>query len=409
MGFKVAVVGATGNVGREMLTILAEREFPGRRGRARSPRRVRSAPRSPSARTMSSRSRTSTRFDFKGIDIVLFSPGAKVSAVHSRRARPRPAPSSSTTPRTSAWTRTCRWSCPRSTREAIAHYDKRGIIANPELLDDPDGGGAEAAARPRARSSAWSSRPTSRSRAPGRAAMDELFNQTRAIYVNDPVKPEQFTKQIAFNVHSAYRRLHGRRLDQGRMEDGGRDPQDPRPRHRGARRPACACRCSSAMPRRSMSSSSGRSPRTRRARRLRAAPGVSVIDHRADEGYVTPAESAGEDAVYVSRIRTDPTVPHGLIHLGRRRQSAQGRRAQRGADRRNPGARLSRRQARLAAGRTSSRCDATQLLANTSSHGCQPDDRPRRTGSAICASGRIPGPSRRSARRVRARAELYLA
>ena len=61
-----------------------------------------------------------------------------------------------------------------------------------------------------------------------------------------------------------------------------------------------------------MSSSSGRSARTRRAPRCGDAPGVIVVDHRADEGYVTPAEAAGEDAVYVSRIRRDPTVPHGL-------------------------------------------------------------------------------------------------
>ena len=69
---------------------------------------------------------------------------------------------------------------------------------------------------------------------------------------------------------------------------------------------------------------------------LRAAPGVLVVDKREDGGYVTPIECAGEDATFVSRIRKDPTVEHGLVDVDRRRQSAQGRGAQRGADRRMP-------------------------------------------------------------------------
>ncbi len=70
---------------------------------------------------------------------------------------------------------------------------------------------------------------------------------------------------------------------------------------------------------------------------LRDAPGVTVVDTREDGGYITPLESQGEDATFVSRIRKDPTVEHGLAFWCRLRQSAQGRGAERGADRRDVG------------------------------------------------------------------------
>ena len=259
------------------------------------------------------------KFDFKGVDIALFSPGGKVSAVHAPRARQGRLPSSSTTPRISAWTRTCRWSCrrsiPRRSRAKEARHHRQ-----PELLDHPDGGGAEAAARSSRASSASSSRPISRCRARASEAMDELFNQTRGIYVNDPLKREQIPQADRLQRHPADRHLHGRRLDQGRMEDGGRD-QKILDGDIAVQRPACACRCSSAMPKRSMSSSRGRSPSPPRAKRCKKRRGVVVVDHRVDEGYVTPVEARARIAVYVSRIRQDPTVTNGL-NSGGRRQSA---------------------------------------------------------------------------------------
>src|SRR5215207_2372302 len=113
MGFKVAVVGATGNVGREILTTLAERNFP-------ADDVVALASSGSVGREVSFgeddilQVQALDTFDFRGTDIVLSSPGSKVSAVFAPR---RPARSLSTIPRTSAWSATCRWSCRRSTRK----------------------------------------------------------------------------------------------------------------------------------------------------------------------------------------------------------------------------------------------------------------------------------------------------
>ena len=198
---------------------------------------------------------------------------------------------------------------PEVNPQAIADYEKRGIIANPNCSTIQ----MVVALKPLhdlARIKRVVVATYQSVSGAGRAAMDELFNQTRAIYVNDPVKHEQFTKQIAFNVipHIDIFMDDGSTKEEWKMAVETRKILDP---DIAVTRPACACRCSSAMPRRSMSSSSGRSAKTRRARRC-ARTGVIVVDHRADEGYVTPSEAAGEDAVYVSRIRNDPTVPHGL-------------------------------------------------------------------------------------------------
>jgi aspartate-semialdehyde dehydrogenase len=145
----------------------------------------------------------------------------------------------------------------------------------------------------------------------GHAAMDELFNQTRAIYVNDPVKPEHFTKQIAFNVipHIDVFMEDGATKEEWKMAAETRKILDPDI--------AVTATCVRVPVfighgeavnvefEQALSEEMARSA-------LRRAPGVAVVDHRADEGYVTPAEAAGEDQVYVSRIRRDPTVAFGL-------------------------------------------------------------------------------------------------
>jgi aspartate-semialdehyde dehydrogenase len=141
--------------------------------------------------------------------------------------------------------------------------------------------------------------------------MDELFNQTRSIYVNDPVKPEHFTKQIAFNVipHCDIFMDDGSTKEEWKMAVETRKILDPDI--------AVTATCVRVPVfighgeavnvefERQLSEEDARAA-------LRRAPGVTVIDHRVDEGYVTPAEAAGEDQVYVSRIRRDPTVPYGL-------------------------------------------------------------------------------------------------
>jgi aspartate-semialdehyde dehydrogenase len=308
MGFTVAVVGATGNVGREMLATLAEREFPADDVVALA-----------SARSIGKevsfgeddvlKVRGLDTFDFRGIDIVLSSPGAKVSAVFAPRATKADAVVIDNT------------SCfrmepdvplvvPEVNPQAIAQCTKRGIIANPNCstiqmvvalkpLHDLARVKRVVVATYQSVSGA------------GRASMDELFNQTRAIYVNDPVKAEHFTKQIAFNVipHCDIFTDDGSTKEEWKMAAETRKILDP-----DIAVTATCVRVPVFIGHGEAVNVEFERPLSEEDARaaLQRAPGVTVVDHRADEGYVTPAEAAGEDQVYVSRIRRDPTVPYGL-------------------------------------------------------------------------------------------------
>jgi aspartate-semialdehyde dehydrogenase len=145
----------------------------------------------------------------------------------------------------------------------------------------------------------------------GQEAMDELFNQTRAIFVNDPVKPERFTKQIAFNVipHIDMFMDDGSTKEEWKMAAETRKIMgaDIKVHATCVRVPVFVSHAEAV----NVEFNAPVSEAQARAA-LRAAEGVILIDHRADEGYVTPVEAAGEDAVYVSRLRKDPTVAHGL-------------------------------------------------------------------------------------------------
>ncbi|MDA8249851.1 MAG: aspartate-semialdehyde dehydrogenase, partial [Rhodospirillales bacterium] len=145
----------------------------------------------------------------------------------------------------------------------------------------------------------------------GKEGMDELWAQSRATFVNDPVKPEQFTKQIAFNVIPHIDRFmdDGSTKEEWKMVVETKKILDPDIRviatcvrvpvfighaeavHVEFDRPVGVAEARAA---------------------LRAAPGITVLDEREDGGYVTPLEAQGEDATFVSRIRQDPTVEHGL-------------------------------------------------------------------------------------------------
>src|SRR5436853_6573608 len=308
MGFKVAVVGATGNVGREMLSTLAERDFP-------ADDVVALASSASVGREVSFGEDDTLRvqaldtFDFKGIDIVLSSPGAKVSKVFAPRAAKAGAIVIDNT------------SCfrmepdvplvvPEVNPEAIAQYQKRGIIANPNCSTIQ----MVVALKPLhdlARIKRIVVATYQSVSGGGRATMDELFNQTRAIYVNDPIKPEQLTKQIAFNVipHIDQFMDDGSTKEEWKMAVETRKILDPDI----AVTATCVripvfighAEAINLEFERHLGEEDARAA-------LRRAPGVTVVDHRADEGYVTPSEAAGEDQVYVSRIRRDPTIPHGL-------------------------------------------------------------------------------------------------
>jgi aspartate-semialdehyde dehydrogenase len=199
---------------------------------------------------------------------------------------------------------------PEVNPRAIAQYEKRGIIANPNCstiqmvvalkpLHDLATIKRVVVATYQSVSGA------------GRSAMDELFTQTRGIYVNDSPTPERFTKQIAFNVipHIDIFMDDGSTKEEWKMAGETRKILDPKIAVVATcvRVPvfishAEAINLEFLKP---ISEDEARSA-------LRQAPGITVIDHRTDEGYVTPAEAAGDDAVYVSRIRKDSTVAHGL-------------------------------------------------------------------------------------------------
>ena len=175
--------------------------------------------------------------------------------------------------------------------------------------------------------------------------MDELFNQTRGIYVNSPIERTKFTKQIAFNCipHIDVFMDDGYTKEEWKMSVETKKILDPKIKVTATcvRVPVFVCHAEAVNIEfeRPLSADEARSI-------LKSAPGVAVIDHRVDEGYVTQVEAAGEDKVYVSRIRDDHDHRQRPLALGGLRQPAQGRRAQRGADRREAGQRLPERQGR---------------------------------------------------------------
>ena len=307
MGYKVAVAGATGAVGREILQCLAERAFPVDDVAALASER--SVGREVSfGEDEELRVRDLSSFDFAGFDIALFSPGAKVSAVHAPRAAKAGCVVIDNTSRFRMEP-----DVPLVVPEVNAHAlagNKRNIVANPNCstiqmvmalkpLHDLARVRRVVVATYQSVSGA------------GKTAMDELFNQTRGIYVNEQVRNQEFTKQIAFNAipHIDVFMDDGETREEWKMAVETRKILDP-----DIRVTATCVRVPvfvghgeavNAEFERPISVDEARAA-------LSEMHGVAVVDHRADEGYVTPAECAGEDQVYVSRIRKDPTVENGL-------------------------------------------------------------------------------------------------
>lgn len=308
MGYKVAVIGATGNVGREMLQILAERDFPVDEVAALASER--SVGREVSfGEDQVLRVKDLAKFDFTGWDIALSSPGAKVSAQHSPRAA---AAGCVVIDNTSHFRMEpdVPLVVPEVNPQAIAGYKKRGIIANPNCSTIQ----MVVALKPlhelgqitRVVVSTYQSVSGG-----GKEAMDELFNQTRAIYVNDEVKAEKFPKQIAFNLIPQIDSFmdDGSTKEEWKMVVETRKILDPDI----AVLATCVRVPVFVSHSESISVEFARPVSVEEATEaLRAAPGVVVLDTREPGGYPTPVETTGEDAVFVSRIRKDPTVKNGL-------------------------------------------------------------------------------------------------
>ncbi len=308
MSYRIAVVGATGAVGREILTTLAEREFPASDVAAIASER--SAGVSVSfGEDDELKVQDLAGFDFRGIDIVLSSPGAKVSAEHSPRAA---AAGAVVIDNTSQFRMDpdVPLVVPEVNPEAIAGYNKRHIIANPNCSTIQ----MVAALKPlhdlaRLRRVVVSTYQSVSGA--GKDAMDELFNQTRGIFVNEPVRPDRFTKQIAFNVipHIDAFMEDGATKEEWKLVVETKKILDP-----AIKLHATCVRVPVFIGHAEAINMEFETPIDEEDARdaLRGQPGVTVIDHRLDEGYVTPADAAGEDAIFVSRLRTDPTVDNGL-------------------------------------------------------------------------------------------------
>jgi len=310
MGYKVAVVGATGNVGREVISILEERRFPADEVVAlASYRSIGKEISYGDDRVL--KVQDLATFDFEGTDIVLSSPGATVSAKYS----PRAAKAGCVVIDNTSQFRMdpdVPLVVPEVNPDAIAGYTKRGIIANPNCstiqlvvalkpLHD---------LAPISRVVVSTYQSTSGG---GKAHMDELFNQTKGIFVNQPATQHQqnFTKQIAFNVipHIDDFMDDGGTKEEWKMVAETKKILDPAIKLTATcvRVPVFVGHAEAINV-----EFDGDVEEDQIRDALKSAPGIVVVDRRADEGYVTPAECAGEDAVYVSRIRMDPTIDNGV-------------------------------------------------------------------------------------------------
>ena len=309
MGYRIVVAGATGNVGREMLNILAEREFPlddiavvassrsqgdevdfGETGRKLKVQNI-------------------DHFDPTGWDMALFAIGSEGTKIHA----PRFAAAGCTVIDNSSLYRMdpdVPLIVPEVNPDAIAGYTKRNIIANPNCSTAQ----MVVALKPlhdfakikRVVVSTYQSVSGA-----GKAGMDELFEQSRNIFVGDSAEAKKFTKQIAFNVipHIDSFLDDGSTKEEWKMVVETKKILDPKIKVTATcvRVPVFVGH-SEALNIEFENEISAEDAK----RILREAPGIMLIDKHEDGGYATPIEAAGDDATYVSRVREDPTVENGL-------------------------------------------------------------------------------------------------
>ena len=307
MGLKIAVVGATGNVGREILNILDERMFPCEEVVALASRK--SIGRELSYGDKLLKVKDLETYDFSGTDIALFSAGSKISEKYG----PIAAKSGTVVIDNSSFWRyhdDVPLIVPEVNPDAVKDFKKRGIIANPNCstaqlvvvlkpLHD-------VAKINRVVVSTYQSVSGA-----GNAAMEELFNQTKGIFVNQAPEPENFTRQIAFNVipHIDVFMDDGYTKEEWKMLSETKKIVD-----KNLKLTATCVRVpvfvghSEAV---NIEFEKSISPEKARSI-LRKAPGVMLVDDPEDEKYITPLECVGDYATFVSRVRVDSTVKNGL-------------------------------------------------------------------------------------------------
>jgi aspartate-semialdehyde dehydrogenase len=310
MGYRVAVVGATGNVGREIVQVLDERRFP-------LDDLVLLASDKSAGTQMSFgeedlRVQDLATFDFAGIDIVLSATTVEVSQAQLPRATKAGAVviDASDAYRMEPDVPLV---VPEINGDMLARFAKRRIIATPtpiatlltmalKPLHDIAGVKRVVVATYESVSIA------------GKPAMDELFNQTRAVFVNQTIEREQFSKQIAFNVipHVGAFMPDGFTRQEWKLQAESRKVLSPEIRVVATcvHVPVFVGHAASVVAEFERPIDEATARRAWRA--WHSGDVIGLVDHRADEGYVTPAEVTGEDKVYVSRVRRDPTVDNGL-------------------------------------------------------------------------------------------------
>ncbi len=309
MGYRIAVVGATGNVGRELLNILAERDFPADEVAAVASSRSTgdTLPFGEGDRTL--KVQNLEHFDFAGWDMALFAAGSDATKVHA----PRAAKAGCTVIDNSSLYRMdpdVPLIVPEVNPDAIDGYRARNIIANPNCSTAQ----LVVALKPlhdRARIRRVVVATYQSVSGAGKAGMDELFEQTRAIFVGDEKTQRTFTKQIAFNVipHIDSFLDDGQTREEWKMVVETKKILDPRIKVSATcvRVPVFVGHSEAV----NVEFEDELSVEEAQSI-LREAPGVMLIDKREDGGYVTPVECVGDGATYVSRVREDPTVDSGL-------------------------------------------------------------------------------------------------
>jgi aspartate-semialdehyde dehydrogenase len=307
MSYKVAVVGATGNVGREMLGVLSERAFPYSEVVALASSRSVGTEVSFGDKIL--KIKALDHYDFKGTDIVLMSAGSLVAKEWAPKIA---AQGAIVIDNSSFWrmNREVPLIVPEVNAAVLEEGIPKGIIANPNCstaqlvvalkpLHD-------AAQIKRVVVATYQSVSGA-----GKESMDELFRQTRAVFVADPIETKLFTKQIAYNVipHIDVFLDSGYTKEEWKMMVETQKILDP-----DIQLTATCVRVPVFIGHSEAVNIEFERPITAAQARaiLREAPGVLVVDKHEDGGYITPIEAAGEDATFVSRIRKDPTVEHGL-------------------------------------------------------------------------------------------------
>jgi aspartate-semialdehyde dehydrogenase len=309
MGYRVVVVGATGNVGREMLNILAEREFPADEVAAVASARSTGIELEYGDTNKMLKVKNIEHFDFAGWDIALFAIGSDATKIYA----PKAAAAGCVVIDNSSLYRMdpdVPLIVPEVNPDAIDGYKRKNIIANPNCSTAQ----LVVALKPlhdyanitRVVVSTYQSVSGA-----GKEGMDELFEQSRNIFVGDSTEPKKFTKQIAFNVipHIDSFLDDGYTKEEWKMMVETKKILDPKIKLTATcvRVPVFVGHSEAVTIEydREMSAAKAKSI-------LRESPGIMLIDKHEDGGYATPTEAAGDDATYVSRVREDPTVDNGL-------------------------------------------------------------------------------------------------